>query len=304
MADARNGGRAAEGVAEYVLLGCPTGGSASPAMQNAAFRALGLAAEYRAVDVPGGAREFRRALERLVRAGIRGGNVTQPHKAAAWRYCSAHGKLTDAAQALRSVNTFRVGRDGTVTGENTDAPGFLEAYRRRFGEGVAGRRVLVLGVGGAGRAVALACLFRGARVSVAAREAAARRRWALELRKAGPGLGMETMTFAEAQRRGWEYDVVVQATPVGVREGDPPLLTREAFREGQRVVDLVYSRAETPLMKEAAAAGAETENGIEMLVAQGTRAFRFWTHRAAPESAMREGLAAALEAGTAARRAR
>ena len=281
----------------YALLGHPVGHSLSPAMHNAAFRKLGIRARYDLVDVPPG--HIPRVLEELRASGCGGLNVTIPHKEAAYRHLAARHSLTQSAQILRSVNTVVFRPDGSLLGDNTDAPGFLDALRESFRASPRGKRILLLGCGGAGRAVALVCAMRGAAsILVADLNPAARRRLLLALRQAAPGLPVAGVPLDPARlaARARECDLVIQATPVGMKPADPSLLPPAAFRKGQLVFDLIYNPAETPLLATARAAGARTANGLGMLLHQGARAFRLWTGRKPPVDAMRSALQKALRA--------
>ena len=283
----------------FALLGHPVGHSLSPAMHNAAFKALGLRANYALLDVRPG--DLPRTLDELRAKKYGGLNVTIPHKEAAYRFLAAKHALSDTARLLHSVNTVVFRPDGSLLGDNTDAPGFLDALKESFRASPRGRRVLVLGCGGAGRALALTCAMQGAEsIFVADVNLAARRRLLLALRQAAPGLPVAGGSLDRARAAARDCDLIVQATPVGMHPGDPSLLPPDAFRKGQIVFDLIYNPAVTPLLATAKAAGARTANGLGMLLHQGARAFRLWTGRKPPVPAMR----AALEKALAARSAR
>ena len=278
----------------FALLGHPVGHSLSPAMHNAAFKVLGLNACYSLLDVPPGG--IPRTLEKLRAQKYGGLNVTIPHKEAAYRFLASQGKLSDVAQLLHSVNTVVFRPDGTLLGDNTDAPGFLDALREAFRTSPRGKRILVLGAGGAGRALALTCALQGAEsILVADVNLAARRRLLLALRQAAPGLPVAGASLAHARIAARDCDLIIQATPVGLHPGDPSLLPPEAFRKGQIVFDLIYNPPVTPLLATAQAVGARTANGLGMLLHQGARAFRLWTGRPPPVAVMRAALVKALK---------
>ena len=279
----------------FFLLGHPVGHSLSPAMHNAAFQALGMRANYALRDVAPGA--VPGALADLRAQGCGGANVTIPHKEAAYRFLAAKGALSDTAQLLHAVNTVVFRPDGSLYGDNTDAPGFLDALKESFRATPRDRRVLVLGCGGAGRALALVCAMQGAAaILVADVNLAARRRLLLALRKTAPGLPVAGISLARARIAARDCDLIIQATPVGMHPGDPSLLPPESFRKGQLVFDLIYNPAVTPLLAAAQAAGARTANGLGMLLHQGVRAFRLWTGRKPPVATMRAALEKALKA--------
>ena len=281
--------------ASYALLGHPVGHSLSPVMHNAAFKALGLNANYALLDVQPG--DIPRTLADLRAKKFGGVNVTIPHKEAAYRFLAAKHALSDTAQLLHSVNTVVFRPDGSLLGDNTDAPGFLDALKESFRATPRGQRVLVLGCGGAGRALALTCAMQGAdSILVADVNLAARRRLLLALRMAAPGLPVAGLSLARASAAARDCDLIIQATPVGMHPGDPSLLPPGAFRKGQLVFDLIYNPAITPLLATAQAAGARTANGLGMLLHQGARAFHLWTGRKPPVPAMRAALEKALKA--------
>ena len=198
---------------------------------------------------------------------------------------------------MRSVNTVVFRPDGTLYGDNTDAPGFLDALKEAFRATPRGRRILVLGCGGAGRALALTCAMQGAaEILVADVNLAVRRRLILALRQTAPGLPVAGVSLDRARTAARDCDLIIQATPVGMRPGDPSLLPPESFRKGQLVFDLIYNPAVTPLLAAVQAAGARTSNGLGMLLHQGVRAFRLWTGRKPPVPAMRAALEKALKA--------
>ena len=278
----------------FALLGHPVAHSLSPAMHNAAFEALGLRARYTLLDVE--PRDLTTTLDELHASGFGGLNITIPHKEAAYRFLARHHALADSARALQAVNTIVFQRDGSMVGHNTDAPGFLDALKEAFHVTPRGKHVLLLGCGGAGRAVALTCASQGATsIQVANIYPAPRRRLLLALRKAAPGLPVSSVALSRAARHARDHDLIIQATPVGMKPGDPSLLPSEAFHQGQLVFDLIYNPAETRLLATARAAGARTANGLGMLLHQGVRAFRLWTGRQPPILVMRTALEKALQ---------
>ena len=252
------------------VIGSPVKHSRSPLIHNAAFGALDLDWVYVALEVaPGRGFDAVRALPAL---GIAGINVTMPHKADAARACD---ELTEAARGLESVNTVVVRPDGSILGDSTDGEGFLRSLADANLDPT-DRSVLVLGAGGAARAVAAALVGRGAHVSVAAR----RNRAASEL--AEQVVGVELVPWPGDQTV--DAHIVVNATPVGMA-GD--VTVAFAPRADQWVVDLVYHPIETPLLARAAQVGAHPIGGLGMLVHQAALSFERWTGLPAPLPAMR-----------------
>ncbi len=252
------------------VIGAPVRHSRSPAIHNAAFAAAGLDWVYVALEVaPGSGFAAIRALPTL---GIAGVNVTMPHKADAARACD---ELTVAAARLGSVNTVVVRSDGTLLGDSTDGEGFLRALADADLD-PAGRSVVILGAGGAARAVGAALVGAGAGVAVAARRTGA----AEELAAAVDGVGVTA--WPERDLAG--IDILVNATPIGM--GDNRDIPCEPC-PGQWVVDLVYHPLETALLARAAAVGAHPVGGLGMLVHQAALSFERWTGVGAPLDAMR-----------------
>lgn len=255
------------------VVGDPVRHSLSPVMHNAAFAATGLDWVYVAFPAPRG--RGRAAVGAARDLGIAGLSVTMPHKADAADECD---ELSERAARLRSVNTV-VARDGKLFGDSTDGEGLLRSLAGEHVE-VGGRAVLLVGGGGAARAVALALAEAGARVQVAARRAEA----AADV--AGVA-GASTAPYAELDEAVRAADVVVNATPLGM-QGEEPAFDPGALGPTHAVVDLVYQPATTPLLRHAREAGARTVGGLGMLVHQAALAFRLWTGVEAPVDIMRE----------------
>ena len=272
------------------IIGNPVRSSLSPAMQRAALRRLELDACYRAFEIaPGQVRTVLRALPPL---GFWGINVTIPYKEKVL-------PLLDEVDAVGQRDRRRQHRRG---------PGRAAArvqHRRRGvppGPGDRGRtelpgaRVLVVGAGGAARAVAFACLARGCRSLLIANRSGARARSlcrALRVkfpggrhrRRRDRGTGLAASGGSLRGRR--------EHHPAGRRPDDPLPVPQAALRRGQTVMDIVYRPRRTPLLAAAAAAGARTVDGLQMLLHQGALAFTLWTGREAPPAVMRRALAAA-----------
>jgi shikimate dehydrogenase len=240
-------------------------------MQNAALAELGLAAEwsYEAIDVAPGELEAR--VRAMPGQGFAGANVTVPHKGAA---LSLADELSETAREIGAANTLSF-EGGEVRADNTDAQGLLDALPGS----PAGQRALVLGAGGAARAVVWALVREGAEVEVW-------NRTELRSRNLCAELGGTPMANPDQGSHG----LIVNTTSVGLRGEDPFAelpLQRDGFAPGQTVVDLVYGERPSSLLAAAAAAGAEVVDGIEVLVRQGALSLRIWTGREPPLDAMR-----------------
>lgn len=258
------------------VIGHPVAHSLSPVIHNAAFAALGLDWAFVAFDVAPGEGEAAVAAARTL--GLGGLSVTMPHKDAAAR---AVDRCAPDAAALGAVNCVVPRPDGTLTGENTDGPGFLDALAADLGVSADGRRCVVLGAGGAARAVVLALAGAGATEVVVVNRSTDR---AVAAASLAPGVARVGMV-----EEAGGAELVVNATSVGM-DGETSPLPAGTIGSGQIVVDLVYHPAETPLLAEAAAAGAAVANGLGMLVHQAGHAFRHWTGEAAPVAVMAEAV--------------
>jgi shikimate dehydrogenase len=259
------------GTALAGVIGHPVEHSLSPALHNAALVDLGLDWAY--VAFPVGVGHGQAAVAAMVDLGIRGLSVTMPHKAAAARACH---RLSPVAHRLGVVNTVS-NLGGYLVGDSTDGPGFIDALADN-GWAPAGKRCLVLGAGGAARAVILALAEAGAnRVAVVAR----RPEQAAEAASLAGDAGMVGSVDSAD-----EAECLVNATPVGMtgveddKPGDLPFgLDPKRLGPGQLVVDLIYAPATTHLLAEARTRGAETGNGLGMLIHQAARQVKIWTGR-------------------------
>ena len=265
------------------LLGDPVAHSLSPAFQNAALRHAGLDAVYLALRCTPDA--FPGLLRGIVAAGG-GGNITIPHKAA------GAALLDDPTPAVRrtgACNTFW-GEDGRILGDNTDVEGFAAACRSLIGS-PAGSRVLVLGAGGAARAGVVALLdARADAVHVLNRDPDRAREMAAALDPGARRLSV-LPTPDHARREG--YDLVVNATPLGLDDGDPlPLDLEMPVRLGA-VLDLVVRPGGSRWTKAAVRMGIPAGDGGEMLLRQGAAAFQRWTGLPAPLEVMERALESA-----------
>lgn len=247
-----------------VLLGHPLGHTLSPIFQNAALRAAGIPLVYEALDVPRSALSDTLTQLRRARAA---GNVTIPYKEDVYRNCD---RLSDVARIVGAVNTFWTAVDGALVGDNTDVHGFRAAAELLLGAAPAEARIALLGAGGAAAAVLQAiegwhritvCLY--SRTMDRAQDLARRFR-----------VKVEIVPSAEAAAAG--AALVVNATPLGLREGDALPVRLDALAPAAAVLDLAYRSDETRLVREARARGHRAMDGMAMLVEQGALAFERW----------------------------
>lgn len=285
------------------VIGDPVHHSLSPQIHNAAFRALDLDFVYVAYHVPRG-----RAVEalRAVRAlGIRGLSVTIPHKL---DVIAGLDEIDDVARGVGSVNTVihddghddrhdgDTRTEGRLSGISTDGPGALRALAAA-GVDPAGRAVLLLGSGGAARAVAfsLAMLAPQPRLEILGVDARERQTLANDLAAAGCQVPHADLGAAALEAAMARAEIVVHATPVGMHPRvDQSVVPAGLIRDDQVVFDVVYTPHRTKLLADAEAAGAQTVPGLGMFVHQAAIQFERWTGRDAPvdvmEAAVREAL--------------
>ena len=263
----------------YGVIGKPIGHSASPAMLNAAFADAGLDAVYLPLETAS-ADEFFTFAEAI---GLAGASVTAPMKQA---LRTPAVRTDDLPRQTGALNTLRHGPDGWE-GRNFDVAGFLEPLDRRSLE-LHDRRAVVVGAGGAARAVARALVSRGARVAIAARRGDQAVALACEFGADIAAWPLES---------GW--DLLVNTTPVGTSPDVEAMpITTAALRDarGRTVYDLVYNPADTALMRTARLAGAHTIGGLEMLVSQACHQFEWWTSQPAPRAVMEQAAREFLQA--------
>jgi shikimate dehydrogenase len=266
----------------YCIIGDPIQHSLSPGMQNAAFAALGLNCTYIAFRVP--ANELKESIESLRSINIAGFNVTVPHKVEVMKYLDELDASAKKAAAVNTVNNI----EGIFKGYNTDIDGFIEPLHRRHVD-FGGMQVLLLGAGGAARAVIAALSQESgiAKVIIANRDV----QKAAELAKIGSGLGLkcETIPLKKAQNASPECDLIVNATMLGLHE-EPSVIDHEHIKKGSIVYDIVYRPIVTDLIENAKYAQATVVYGYEMLIEQGAKAFEIWTGLQAPREAMKKNL--------------
>lgn len=275
----------------FAVLGHPIGHTLSPIMHNAAMASLEMDAIYLAFDVAPDA--LMQVLPAMKAMGFGGVNLTAPLKEVAFKGLT---DLDDSARRLGAVNTVRF-VDGGMRGYNTDGPGFLTAIRESFGAPVKGKTLFVMGCGGAGRATAISAACDGAtRLILADIDEARSRGVAGDIAKFAPEAHTESIGTSPAEwaRRTLEADLIIQASPIGMKADDVCPLPASAFRTGQWAFDLVYNRPETCFMQAARAGGAQAVNGLGMLLHQGAAAFTIWTGNPAAVDVMRNALQKAL----------
>jgi shikimate dehydrogenase len=267
---------------KLAVLGQPISHSRSPAIHNAALEAMGLAGEwsYEAIEVS--PEEFEARVQAMPKQQFRGANVTIPHKLAALAIADA---TSDAAGEIGAANTLTFA-EGAIAADNTDAPGLIAALPRPPG----GDRALVLGAGGAARAVVWALVRAGAEVAIWNRtgQKAQELATAMGASVADPDADTGLLPVGE-------FELLVNATSIGLEGADASLdehlkalhVDADSIEQRHVVVDLAYGASETPLIAASARRGASVVDGLEVLVHQGAASLRLWTGQEPPVDVMR-----------------
>jgi shikimate dehydrogenase len=264
------------------IIGDPIEHSLSPAMQNAAFAELNLDYVYVPLRLPRGAAAM--GAEAMRALGLRGLNVTVPHKVDIMGFLDS---IDPQARRIGAVNTI-VNERGRLVGYNTDAAGFMQGLASH-NIGVSKADVVMIGAGGAARAVAFSLSEGGANITILNRDTERAESLAREVSAAeGPVVSHGALTDAELESRLPGATLLVNATSIGMHPAvEVSPCPRHLLRRDLAVYDIVYNPRETLLLRDAAECGAVAVNGVEMLVGQGARAFELWTGLPAPVALMR-----------------
>jgi len=270
------------------LIGWPISHSVSPVMHNAAFAELRM--NWRYVPLPVRPERVGEAIAGVRALGLRGVNVTVPHKQAVMPFLD---RWSPAAAAIGAVNTIVVGEEGELLGENTDAAGFVTDLRAN-GVDPAGKRVLVVGAGGSARAIVYGLAEAGCDSLVLLNRTLDKAESLLAaMRELFPDVPMTTRSFPDGVAASApDAELIVNCTSLGMSPNLEGLPWDEdvEFREGQTVYDLVYNPAVTRLLQLASVDGATVIGGLGMLIHQGAIAFEKWTGEEAPVDVMRRAV--------------
>ncbi len=273
------------------IFGNPLKHSCSPAMHNEAFAALKLNCIYLPFEIR--TDELEEAVGSLRALNFFGVNVTIPYKRDVIPLLDG---ISGEARLIGAVNTIKVeGR--RLVGHNTDGRGFVNALSEEAGVHLKGKRVFVIGAGGAGRAVAVQSALEGAcAVCIADCQENRAQELAAHIHKKFPdcesvSVPVRNESSAAALQ---EADVVVNASPLGMQPSDPMPVDPAWFSKKAVVFDLVYNPSETKLVRAARRRGCKAYNGLEMLLFQGVHAFELWMGRKAPVEVMRRALKKAV----------
>lgn len=268
----------------FAVLGDPVAHSISPRIQNAAIDAYHLDAVYVAMRTD--AESLPGLLRGIARSGG-GGNVTLPHKQ---RAAALVDGPTPAVTATGACNTFWF-EDGVIRGDNTDVEGFTAAACTLLQGSPAGARVLLLGAGGAARASLFALTQAGADQVVILNRTVARAEAIIA--SASVAASRVSAASAPGELRGQSFDLIVNATSLGLRDQDPLPLDPDAGLAFSAALDLVYAPAGTAWIRDLHTRGIPAADGKEMLIQQGAASFKRWWKKDAPIDEMREAISSA-----------
>jgi shikimate dehydrogenase len=276
------------------VFGDPVAHSLSPQMQNAALKACKIAMQYARFQISPD--ELQSALDLIRELNFVGMNLTTPHKIAASKLMD---EIDDNARRIGAINTIKVD-NAKLGGYNTDGKGFARAVRQEFAVDLRDLRVMILGGGGAARALGLQCARENCeRLVITNRTFATAQKLAEELREyftgprvLGPVPRLQAIPWEEADMRFQiaHLDLIVNTTPLGLNRRDPSPIPARLLAPHLMVYDTVYREGRTPFVSAAIEAGARAANGLAMLLYQGALAFETWFEREAPMQAMREAL--------------
>jgi shikimate dehydrogenase len=274
------------------IIGYPLGHSISPAMHNAAFKKLGLDFEYVPFEVD--PKDLAEAIKGLRALHIAGFNVTIPHKQT---IVALLDEVTKLARIIGAVNTVQ-NQEGKLIGYNTDGAGFVESLKEDAKIDPHGKNVVVLGAGGASRAVSI-MLSEAEAKSITVTDIQEEK--AKDLSKYIDSYFETSCNFVEVNSKDLQKaiekaEILVNTTPIGMypKIDESPLSENMALHSKLLVYDLVYNPSETKLLKTAKSSGCQTCSGLGMLVRQGALAFTIWTGEEAPIEVMRRAAEEAL----------
>jgi shikimate dehydrogenase len=272
------------------VIGEPIEHSLSPIMHNAAFQAVGLDYAFLAFRVKPA--EVEAAVNGVRALNIRGLNVTMPHKTAIINHLD---RVDLSAQIVNSVNTV-LNKENLLFGFNTDGVGAVKALKEN-GVELKGRKVLLLGAGGAARAIAYALAKEADELAVLNRTVKQAQAMARVLEKSfNKKIAAGSLSPNDVETNIRDSDILINATSVGMKpKPDESPVAAKMLRRNMAVMDIVYNPLETQLARDAKAAGAEVISGVEMLIYQGAASFEIWTGKSAPVEVMRQAALSHLQ---------
>ncbi|MDM5156532.1 shikimate dehydrogenase [Bacillus sp. DX1.1] len=256
----------------YGVIGNPIGHSLSPFMHNDAFQYCGIDAHYHAFRVEENA--LAEAVKGLKALGVSGFNVTTPHKVSIMEYLD---NIDPLAGQIGAVNTV-LHKDGKLIGYNTDGIGYVRSLQSLSKEPLHQKRILLLGAGGACRAIYFSLIDAGVKeIDIANRTV---EKAAQLIAGCQTNIGSHALSLEQATQEQVNYDIIIHTTTVGMHPHvkNTPLQIG-SLKQGAIVSDIIYNPLETKLLQDARAQGAIVQNGIDMFVYQGALAFEMWTGR-------------------------
>jgi len=268
----------------YGLIGNPVSHSLSPIMQNTAFKKTGHPHKYHLFKVS--ENEVEKAVLGADALGFGGLNVTIPHKEAAYRVCDTHDGDAMAAEA---VNTIKFNDE--IKGYNTDITGARRAVEQKIEPPI---KAVIVGAGGAARGVCIALKDTSNEIVILNRTVSKANK--LKKQIENKGCSVTSGGLDQLERELVDADLLVNATPLGMEpDTNKTIATEKTLHQELTVFDLVYRPRDTRLLREASSVGAETIDGVEMLVQQGAASFKIWTGIEPPTDSMREVVVKELE---------
>jgi shikimate dehydrogenase len=272
------------------VIGEPIEHTLSPAMHNAAFQALNLDYVFLAFRVKPA--EVESAVNGMRALNIRGLNVTMPHKTAIINHLD---RVDLSAQIVNSVNTV-LNKENLLFGFNTDGVGAVRALKEN-GVELKGRKVLLLGAGGAARAIAYALAKEADELAVLNRTVKQAQAMAKLLEKSfNKKIAAGSLSPNDIQTNLQDSDILINATSIGMKpKPDESPVAPKLLRKNLVVMDIIYNPLETKLAKDAKAAGAKVVSGVEMLIYQGAASFEIWTGKSPPAEVMRQAALSHLQ---------
>ncbi|MBI1819609.1 MAG: shikimate dehydrogenase [Nitrospirae bacterium] len=261
------------------IIGHPVSHSLSPQMHQAAFDALELDYCYLPFDLfP---KDLKKGVLALKLLGFRGFNVTVPHKT---KIVPLLDQISREASLIGAVNTVLIEK-GKLKGFNTDGPGFIESLKREWHYSVHKKHVVILGAGGAAKAVAAQiCLEKAASLGIVNRTVSKGEMLKKQLQKSFPSIKIAAFPSKGEALKDFirQSDLLINATSLGLHPGDPSPCPPDYFFKGLKVVDLIYNPPMTAFLRGAGKKGCQTLNGLSMLLYQGALAFKIWTGEMPP----------------------
>lgn len=274
------------------LIGYPVSHSFSPAMHNAAFQKAGIDWAY--IPFPVLPEKLGDAVRGLPALGIIGANVTIPHKEKVIEYLDI---ISDEAALIGAVNTIRVQSDSRLFGTNTDALGFQTAVEKEWGIELSGRKIAIFGAGGVSKAFSVVCALANV-LSIAITDVDMEKCRTITSIISSANKKVQVNAFrpceiqmADAVKKA---DLIINATPIGMHEGDLSPCPFDWLPEKGYAYDAIYNPSETPFLLDARKKGLKTQNGLSMLLHQGAAAYEIWTGFKPDISVMKKALFEAL----------